>query len=170
MKDMPCVYARHRLYTYERRKLDELNLFSFFNRQLRIIRGVRPSEILTRVQTQFGDETLSKTQVYEWHKRFSARRNKGWKMNYMIVFLKPPLRKRTYVQYVSFWRVSVALHLKKLLDHKSAEGVMTTRFTKNIAALGQFYNIIRSGQKAVVLQTCHIVRKVLGQDEFPPLA
>ncbi|KAJ8947665.1 hypothetical protein NQ318_009549 [Aromia moschata] len=52
----------------------------------------------------------------------------------------------------------------------SAEGVMTTRFAKNIAALGLSYNIIRNGQKAVVLQTCHIVRKVLGQDEFPPLA
>ncbi|KAJ8943194.1 hypothetical protein NQ318_000675 [Aromia moschata] len=50
----------------------------------------------------------------------------------------------------------------------SAEGVMTTRFAKNIAALGLSYNIIRNGQKAVVLQTCHIVRKVLGQDEFPP--
>ncbi|KAJ8948309.1 hypothetical protein NQ318_020796 [Aromia moschata] len=52
----------------------------------------------------------------------------------------------------------------------SAEGVMTTRFAKNIAVLGLSYNIIRNGQKAVVLQTCHIVRKVLGQDEFPPLA
>ncbi|KAJ8947014.1 hypothetical protein NQ318_019095 [Aromia moschata] len=52
----------------------------------------------------------------------------------------------------------------------SAEGVMTTRFAKNIAALGLSYNIIRNGQKAVLLQTCHIVRKVLGQDEFPPLA
>ncbi|KAJ8961398.1 hypothetical protein NQ318_014643 [Aromia moschata] len=50
----------------------------------------------------------------------------------------------------------------------SVEGVMTTRFAKNIAALGLSYNIIRNGQKAVVLQTCHIVRKVLGQDEFPP--
>ncbi|KAJ8938587.1 hypothetical protein NQ318_020849 [Aromia moschata] len=38
----------------------------------------------------------------------------------------------------------------------SAEGVMTTRFAKNIAALGLSYNIIRNGQKAVVLQTCHI--------------
>ncbi|KAJ8935093.1 hypothetical protein NQ318_005715 [Aromia moschata] len=38
--------------------------------------GVRPSEILTRLQAQFGDETLSKTQVYEWHKRFSAGRER----------------------------------------------------------------------------------------------
>ncbi|KAJ8940621.1 hypothetical protein NQ318_004545 [Aromia moschata] len=52
----------------------------------------------------------------------------------------------------------------------SAEGVMTTRFAKNIAALGLSDNIIRNDQKAIVLQTCHIVRKVLGQDEFPPLA
>ncbi|KAJ8945896.1 hypothetical protein NQ318_002738 [Aromia moschata] len=38
----------------------------------------------------------------------------------------------------------------------SSEGVMTSRFAKNIAALGLSYNIIRNGQKAVVLQTCHI--------------
>ncbi|KAJ8935854.1 hypothetical protein NQ318_016873, partial [Aromia moschata] len=38
----------------------------------------------------------------------------------------------------------------------SAEGVMTTRFAKNFAALGLSYNIIRNGQKAVVLQTGHI--------------
>ncbi|KAJ8958006.1 hypothetical protein NQ318_002008 [Aromia moschata] len=31
----------------------------------------------------------------------------------------------------------------------SAEGVMTTRFAKNIAALGLSYNIIRNVQKAV---------------------
>ncbi|KAJ8947424.1 hypothetical protein NQ318_009630 [Aromia moschata] len=37
---------------------------------------VRPSEILTRLQAQFGDETVSKTQVYEWHKCFSAGRKR----------------------------------------------------------------------------------------------
>ncbi|KAJ8950109.1 hypothetical protein NQ318_017834 [Aromia moschata] len=38
----------------------------------RSVPSLRPSEILTRLQTQFGDETLSKTPVYEWHKRCSA--------------------------------------------------------------------------------------------------
>ncbi|KAJ8958659.1 hypothetical protein NQ318_016384, partial [Aromia moschata] len=38
----------------------------------------------------------------------------------------------------------------------SAEGVMTTRFAKNIAALGLSFNVIRNGQKAILLQTCHI--------------
>ncbi|KAJ8961147.1 hypothetical protein NQ318_008827 [Aromia moschata] len=32
----------------------------------------------------------------------------------------------------------------------SAEGVLTTRFAKNIAALGLSYNIIPNGQKAVI--------------------
>ncbi|KAJ8941691.1 hypothetical protein NQ318_023657 [Aromia moschata] len=32
----------------------------------------------------------------------------------------------------------------------------------DIAALGLSYNIIGNGQKALLLQTCHIVRKVLG--------
>ncbi|KAJ8936702.1 hypothetical protein NQ318_002444 [Aromia moschata] len=40
------------------------------------IEGVRPFDILTRLQAQFGDETLSKMQSYEWHKRFSARRER----------------------------------------------------------------------------------------------
>lgn len=32
--------------------------------------GVKPSEILRRLKTQFGDNTLKKTQVYAWHKQF----------------------------------------------------------------------------------------------------
>ncbi|KAJ8944296.1 hypothetical protein NQ318_021225, partial [Aromia moschata] len=42
--------------------------------------------------------------------------DKGWKMNHMIIILEPPSRKRTSVQYVSFWRMTVALHIKKLLE------------------------------------------------------
>ncbi|KAJ8952586.1 hypothetical protein NQ318_004133, partial [Aromia moschata] len=45
----------------------------------------------------------------------------------------------------------------------SSEGGMTTRFAKNIVALGLSYNIIRNGQKAVVLQTCHILISNLSQ-------
>ncbi|KAJ8947040.1 hypothetical protein NQ318_019932 [Aromia moschata] len=44
------------------------------------------------------------------------RDEKGWKMNHMIVVIEPPSRKRTSVQYVSFWRETVVIHLKKLLD------------------------------------------------------
>lgn len=32
--------------------------------------GVKPSAILRRLQAQFGDKTLKKTQVYSWHKQF----------------------------------------------------------------------------------------------------
>ncbi|KAJ8944763.1 hypothetical protein NQ318_000661, partial [Aromia moschata] len=47
-----------------------------FSRQRRYFEGVRPSEILTRLQAVFGDETLCKTQVYEWHTRSSAGRER----------------------------------------------------------------------------------------------
>jgi len=33
-------------------------------------KGIKPFEILRRFQTQFRDNTLKKTQVYEWHKQF----------------------------------------------------------------------------------------------------
>ncbi|KAJ8940989.1 hypothetical protein NQ318_011723 [Aromia moschata] len=53
----------------------------------------------------------------------------------------------------------------------SAEGVMTTRFAKTIATLGLSYNIIRNGQKAILLQTCHIClclecveRRIIGSE------
>ncbi|KAJ8961377.1 hypothetical protein NQ318_014621 [Aromia moschata] len=36
--------------------------------------------------------------------------------NHMIVVLEPSSQKRTYVQYMNFWRVTIALHFKKLLD------------------------------------------------------
>lgn len=32
--------------------------------------GVKPSEVLTRLQAQFGDDTLSKTQVFDWATKF----------------------------------------------------------------------------------------------------
>ncbi|KAJ8932919.1 hypothetical protein NQ318_005995 [Aromia moschata] len=49
-----------------------------------------------------------------------------------------------------------------ILPSNIGRGSDETRFAKNIVALGLSCNIITNGQKAVVLQTCHIVRKVLG--------
>lgn len=36
--------------------------------------GVKPSEILTRLTAQFGDATLSRTQVFDWAKKFKEGR------------------------------------------------------------------------------------------------
>ena len=43
----------------------------------------------------------------------------------------------------------------------SAEGVISKKTTKNIEKLAVNKNILRVGQKAVLLQTCHIVRRFL---------
>ncbi|EFN72340.1 Putative uncharacterized protein FLJ37770, partial [Camponotus floridanus] len=32
--------------------------------------GVKPVEILRRLTKQFAEKTLSRTQVYDWHKKF----------------------------------------------------------------------------------------------------
>ncbi|EFN78835.1 hypothetical protein EAI_08301, partial [Harpegnathos saltator] len=37
--------------------------------------GVKPTKILTRLQAQFGDGTLSRTQVFDWAKIFHSGRN-----------------------------------------------------------------------------------------------
>ena len=37
--------------------------------------GVKPIEILNRLRSQFGNETLSKSQVCKWHRSFSSGRN-----------------------------------------------------------------------------------------------
>jgi hypothetical protein len=36
--------------------------------------GVKPSEILTRLKAQFGDATLSRTQVFDWASKFKGGR------------------------------------------------------------------------------------------------
>jgi len=36
--------------------------------------GIKPSEILTRLRAQFGDMTLSSTQVYDWASKFKGGR------------------------------------------------------------------------------------------------
>jgi len=36
--------------------------------------NVKPAEILTRLRAQLGDETLSRTQVYDWSKSFKEGR------------------------------------------------------------------------------------------------
>jgi hypothetical protein len=36
---------------------------------------MKPAEILMRLRAQLGDEMLSKTQVYDWHKSFKE----GWR-------------------------------------------------------------------------------------------
>lgn len=36
--------------------------------------GVKPAEILRRLTAQFAEKTLSRTQVYDWHKKFSDGR------------------------------------------------------------------------------------------------
>lgn len=38
--------------------------------------GVKPSEMLTRLQAQFGNECLSQTRVYDWAKSFRDRRQR----------------------------------------------------------------------------------------------
>lgn len=37
-------------------------------------KGVKPSKILHRLEAQFEDMCLKKTQVYDWHKKFSEGR------------------------------------------------------------------------------------------------
>lgn len=37
--------------------------------------GVKSAEILTRLQAQFGDATLSRTQVFDWAKKFRSGRD-----------------------------------------------------------------------------------------------
>ncbi|EFN75060.1 Putative uncharacterized protein FLJ37770, partial [Harpegnathos saltator] len=37
--------------------------------------GVKPTEILTRLQAQFEDNTLSRTQAFDWTKKFRSGRN-----------------------------------------------------------------------------------------------
>ena len=39
------------------------------------VENVKASEIFTRIQKQFGDNSLKRSQVYEWHQKFSAGRN-----------------------------------------------------------------------------------------------
>ncbi|KAJ8962762.1 hypothetical protein NQ318_001161 [Aromia moschata] len=39
--------------------------------------GVNPTEMLRRLQTQFRDNTLSKTCVFAWHKEFSEGEKKS---------------------------------------------------------------------------------------------
>jgi hypothetical protein len=36
--------------------------------------NVKPAEILTRLRAQFGDETLSRSQKYDWSKLFKEGR------------------------------------------------------------------------------------------------
>ena len=38
------------------------------------LEGVKPAEILRRLTAQFAEKTLSRTQVYDWHKKFSDGR------------------------------------------------------------------------------------------------
>lgn len=38
--------------------------------------GVKPAEILRRLEAQFGEICLKKTQVYDWHKKFLEGRAK----------------------------------------------------------------------------------------------
>jgi len=44
----------------------------------------------------------------------------------------------------------------------SVEGVVTKNFTKCLQNIALTNNFLRVGQKAVLLQTCHIKRKFLG--------
>lgn len=37
--------------------------------------GIKQTEILTRLQEQFGDSILSRTQVFDWAKKFRSGRN-----------------------------------------------------------------------------------------------
>jgi hypothetical protein len=43
----------------------------------------------------------------------------------------------------------------------SAEGVLTKNFKKNLIQLGLAESILKAAQKAILLQTCHIIRKFL---------
>lgn len=47
----------------------------------------------------------------------------------------------------------------------SAEGIVSKNFSRNLQNLGLPRNILNVGQRAVVLQTCHIVRKFLNSDQ-----
>lgn len=44
--------------------------------QVLVKEGVNTTEILRRLQEQFGDNTLSRTRVFVWHKEFSGGREK----------------------------------------------------------------------------------------------
>jgi hypothetical protein len=43
-------------------------------------RNVKPADILMRLRAQFGDETFSTTQVYDWSKPFKDSRTEAGNM------------------------------------------------------------------------------------------
>ena len=61
-------------------------------------------------------------------------------------------------QLKSIWKLERVVIVPIII---SAEGVISKKTTKNIEKLAVNKNILRVGQKAVLLQTCHIVRKFL---------
>ncbi|KAJ8961378.1 hypothetical protein NQ318_014622 [Aromia moschata] len=78
---------------------------------------------------------------------------KWWKINHMIVVLEPPSQKRTYVQYVNFWRVTIALHFKKLLDQwESVMVVSTTCLISGRCQLDGFLDLSPPIKKVCVLR------------------
>ena len=61
-------------------------------------------------------------------------------------------------QLKSIWKLERVVIVPIII---SAEWVISKKTTKNIGKLAVNKNILRVGQKAVLLQTCHIVRKFL---------
>ena len=70
--------------------------------------GVKPSEILTRLKAQFGDATLSRTQVFDWASKFTSLRvdEKVWKMKVMIDVQGQVSQMKTSVQFVTLSKVT----------------------------------------------------------------
>ena len=59
-------------------------------------------------------------------------------------------------QLKSIWKREIVVNIPIII---SAEGAISKKTTKNIEKLAVNKNILRVDQKAVLLQTCHIVRK-----------
>jgi hypothetical protein len=62
------------------------------------------------------------------------------------------------IQVKDIWKLKKTTTLPLVI---SAEGVMSKNFRKNLKELGLNEALHKTAQKAILLQTCHIVRKFL---------
>lgn len=75
--------------------------------------GVRPIEIPQRLREQFGESTFSQPRMFFWHTIFSEGRERVENEKMIAVPLRV-WRKRTFVQFVNFWRPTDDLRLQNL--------------------------------------------------------
>lgn len=73
--------------------------------------GVKPTEILTRLQAQFGDGTMSRTQVFDWAKKFRSGRNAVENESYVVCNRVSLMR--TFGPFANLWKMTGAYLLSK---------------------------------------------------------